>query len=157
MKIAAKRVEPRASQKQKLRFWLRMLKVQRYIESIIRRKLAAEFDTTLPRFDVMAALDHYDTGVRMKELSTHIKLSNGNVTTIVDRLVKDGLVIREDDPQDRRVVTVRLSDKGRADFVRMAAAHEGWLDEIFSALSPAEVDGMVAYLDDLGQTIGVPK
>ena len=75
MTVAAKKIEPRATQKQKLRFWLRLLKVQRYIETIVRRKLAAEFDTTLPRFDVMAALDHYDGGVRMKELSTHIKLA----------------------------------------------------------------------------------
>ena len=157
MTVAARTPASPGPHKQKLRFWLRMLKVQRYIETIIRRKLAAEFNTTLPRFDVMAALDDFDGEVRMKELSTHIKLSNGNVTTIVDRLVKDGLVTRENDPSDRRVVTVQLSAKGRRDFAHMATAHEAWLDEILATLSTAEVDGMVTYFDELAMAIGVSK
>ena len=58
----------------------------------MRERLRSEFDTTLPRFDVMAALDRRRDGMTMSELSRLLLVSNGNVTGIVDRLVADGLV-----------------------------------------------------------------
>ena len=53
-----------------------------------------EFNATLPRFDVMAALYRKPDGMLMSELSRFLLVSNGNVTGIVDRLVSDGFVVR---------------------------------------------------------------
>jgi len=60
-----------------------------------------EFDTTLPRFDVMAAL-YARKRVEHDELSGVLRVSNGNVTGIVDRLVGDGLIVRVPVEGDRR-------------------------------------------------------
>jgi len=84
--------------KTRLRLWLRLLKVSRSIEGQLRENLRTEFDSTLPRFDVLAALYRYPKGMRMSELSGVLKVSNGNVTGIVDRLVNDGAVIRSSVP-----------------------------------------------------------
>ena len=46
--------------KQKLRLWLRLLRVARTIEVELRRRFALQFATTLPKFDVMAALARAD-------------------------------------------------------------------------------------------------
>ena len=72
--------------KQRLRVWLRLLKLSRGMENTLRERMRAEFGTTLTRFHVMAALDRHLQGLKMSELSSVLKVSNGNVTGIVDRL-----------------------------------------------------------------------
>ena len=104
--------------KQRLRVWLRLLKIQRLMETEIRERLRVEFATTLPRFDVLAALYREEKGLKMSELSTALMVSNGNVTGIVERLVSDGLVIRVPVSGDRRAMLVRLTERGRAFFCR---------------------------------------
>lgn len=145
--------EPPAS-KQRLRFWLRLLKLQRHIEAVLRERLRAEFETTLPRFDVMAALYHHERGLRMSALSSYLKVSNGNVTGIVDRLVQDGSIIRVPVKGDRRAMVVRLTTKGRDEFNHMAGVHEGWVNELLAELSPDEADAMMAAMDRLNQSLG---
>ena len=80
--------------KQRLRLWLRLLKTSRDVEGNIRERLRTRYDTTLPRFDVLAALYRNGKGLKMSELSGALRVSNGNVTGIVDRLVTDGAVVR---------------------------------------------------------------
>ena len=104
--------------KQSLRLWLKLLSCTTVIENWLRNRLRAEFGTTLPRFDVLAALDRHPEGLRMGELSRYLLVSNGNVTGIVQRLEEEGLIEREQAPNDRRAIRVRLSPKGRALFAR---------------------------------------
>lgn len=50
----------------------------------------------------------------LKDMAAALQLESPVVTGIVDRLVKEGLVTREEDPQDRRSLKISLTDKGRA-------------------------------------------
>ncbi|MGR3568906.1 MAG: MarR family winged helix-turn-helix transcriptional regulator, partial [Pseudooceanicola nanhaiensis] len=93
--------------------WLRMLKSTRRVEAALRERLRRDFATTLPRFDVMAALARYEDGLKMSALSGVLRVSNGNVTGIVDRLAEEGLVVRVQVPGDRRASLVRLTRKGQ--------------------------------------------
>ncbi|RMH47916.1 MAG: MarR family transcriptional regulator [Alphaproteobacteria bacterium] len=120
--------------KERLRAWLRLLKVTRRIEAAIRSRMRTEFNTTLPRFDVLAALDRFPDGLRMSELSGLLRVSNGNVTGVVDRLVGEGLVERHAVAGDRRAQLVRLTGRGRAAFAEMARRHEAWVNELMSGL-----------------------
>ena len=126
--------------KQRLRVWLRVLKLQRQMEAELRERLRNRFDTTLPRFDVLAALDHHAEGLRMSELSSWLKVSNGNVTGIIERLVQDGLVKRVPVEGDRRAMTVRLTDRGRKDFEAMAHVHEGWIASLIGSIDNTDAD-----------------
>src|SRR5258708_37924146 len=109
-----------AASKARLRVWLRILKVSRLIERELRERLRVEFDTTLPRFDVMAALYRAEKGVNMSELSGVLRVSNGNVTGIVDRLVADGPIKRGPLEGDRPAMNVRLTEKGRTRFSELS-------------------------------------
>jgi len=149
-----KQPEDRPASKQRLRFWLRLLKLQRHMEAVLRERLRAEFATTLPRFDVMAALYHHRQGLRMSELSSFLKVSNGNVTGIVNRLVQDGSIIRVPVKGDRRAMVVQLTTKARNEFSHMAQVHEGWVDELLAELSPADAEAMMAGMDLLNQSLG---
>ena len=120
--------------KERLRTWLALLKTTRAIEAELRVRMRDTFGTTLARFDVMSALDRSPEGLRMSELSAALRVSNGNVTALVDRLVADGLARREAVEGDRRVSRVALTERGRRDFAAMATVHEAWVDELLSPI-----------------------
>jgi DNA-binding MarR family transcriptional regulator len=117
-----------------LRLWLRMLTTTNLVQAELRKRLRAEFDTTLPRFDLMAQLERHPEGLKMTELSRRLMVTGGNITGITDQLEKEGLVTRDTDPNDRRSISVRLTPDGRAQFDRMAVAHEQWVVEMFGGL-----------------------
>ena len=125
--------------KQRLRLWLRLLKASRHIEAALRERMRSEFDTTLPRFDVLAALHKSDEGLTMGQLSQALMVSNGNVTGLVDRLAEEGAVERQSVAGDRRAARVALTQAGRADFERMAAVHEEWVTDLLGALDDSEI------------------
>ncbi len=135
--------------KERLRLWLRILAAQRVIENEVRERLRVEHDTTLPRFDVMAVLYRSEEGLKMSELSGELRVSNGNVTGIVDRLVNEGLIIREPVPGDRRAMLVRLTDEGRETFAGMAEAHEGWIDDLLGGADADEAAALAGRLHEI--------
>ncbi len=123
---------------QALRLWLRMLSCTTRIENVIRKRLVAEFGTTLPRFDLMAQLERHPEGLTMRELSQRMMVTGGNVTGITDQLEREGLVVRTPHPNDRRAFFVRLTPAGRRLFRRMASTHERWVIELFDGWSAPE-------------------
>lgn len=141
--------DPETPSKERLRLWLRFLKASRTIEAALRENLRNEFQTTLPRFDVMAALSRYEDGLKMSQLSGVLRVSNGNVTGIVDRLAEDGFLIRVPVPGDRRASLVRLTQRGNEEFARQAAAHEAWISEMLSDYSPEESRDISLRLEQL--------
>lgn len=120
----------RDGQKPQLRLWLRMLSITKMISQEIRRRLRAEFQATLPQFDLLAQLYRERDGLRLGELSRRTMVTNGNITGLADRLEADGLIVREAMDGDRRVTVAKLTKHGREVFAGMAKAHEGWLREL---------------------------
>jgi DNA-binding MarR family transcriptional regulator len=139
--------------KQSLRLWLRLLSCSMIVDKRLRMRFEEDFDMTLPRFDVLAALERHAAGLKMSELSESLMVSNGNVTGVVSRLIQDGLVTRTVDQEDRRSATVRLTRKGRDSFLKMAEAHEGWMNEMFSDMSNHQIDELMRLLMNLRRSI----
>lgn len=140
--------------RQHLRLWLKLLKTSGTIEALLRNRLKNECDTTLPRFDVLAALDHHPDGLRMSELSSFLMVSNGNVTGIANRLVDEGLVTRRSGEEDARVNILSLTDTGKAQFADMAAKHAAWVDEILSPLDDQNMQAITTMLDQIQRRVG---
>lgn len=140
-----------SASKTRLRLWLKLLKLTRGIESDIRENLRRDFASTLPRFDVMAALARYPDGLKMSELSGVLRVSNGNVTGIVDRLVDDGMVVREPVVGDRRAFLVRLLPQGEVEFAQHAKAHEAWIDAHLSKISEERALRLIELMDEMEQ------
>ncbi|KIN70291.1 Transcriptional regulator, MarR family [Sulfitobacter noctilucae] len=126
--------------RRRLRTWLRLLRVTRSTENQLREFMRLNHETTLPRFDVMAALYSSPDPMKMSDLSKRLLVSNGNASTVVNRLEKDGLVQRTAEQQDRRVVLVDLTPEGRRQFQAQAKGHEAVVDDIFSELDHADLD-----------------
>lgn len=143
--------QDRPLSKQRLRVWLRMLAAHRGIETMLRERLRVDHDSTLPRFDVLSALDRYRDGLRMSDLSARLKVSNGNVTGIIERLVGEGMVERVAVDGDRRAMRVRLTPEGITRFAAMATDHETWVNEMMASFSAAELDSLIDLLDRMGE------
>ena len=136
-----------SASKDRLRLWLRLLKVVRGVESELRENLRQEHNTTLPRFDVMAALSRHPEGLKMSKLSGVLRVSNGNVTGIADRLSDEGLVERVAVPGDRRATVLRLTPAGQREFALQAAEHERWVDRLLSGISAADAREIATRLN----------
>ncbi len=132
--------------KLELRLWLRMLTCSTVIQSEIRRRLQAQFGVTLPRFDLMAQLEKAPDGLTLGQLSRRMMVSNGNVTGLVERLSRDGLLERRANAADRRSALVALTENGRTTFAAMAKAHGEWIADFFRDLSDADIERLMSLL-----------
>jgi len=149
----SERLDGAPHSKQSLRLWLKLLSCTMIVEKRLRARLDEDFSTTLPRFDVLAALERHAQGLKMSALSEFLMVSNGNVTGVVTRLIEDGLVTRTVDQEDRRSATVRLTRKGRETFLKMAAANEQWMETMFADLSDHQSGDLMRLLTHLRRSI----
>lgn len=137
--------------KRRLKMWIRLLGVTRAAENGLREYLRLKHETTLPRFDVMAALYRRREGVTMSELSRMLLVSNGNATAVVDRLEGEGLVLRTPSELDRRTVHVALTAEGLKAFETMAEGHEAEVARLFAGITDEELDQLTAILKRMGR------
>jgi len=143
-----KALEAPGDHRAELRLWLRLLTCSTLVESEIRRRLREEFDSTLPRFDLMAQLERAPDGMVLGEVSKRMMVSPGNITVLVERLTESGHISRTTLPTDRRVQVIALTPFGRAEFEKMAATHADWISDLFAGVSPQ--DGGV-LMDELAK------
>ncbi len=132
-----------------LKLWLRLLASSTQIENEVRHRLRERFDISLARFDYLSQLYRTKSGMKMRELSRLLMVTGGNVTGLTDELERDGLVVRESSPSDRRAWIVRLTAKGRTSFEAMAEEHERWIRELFAGFDGNAVATLHAQLGTL--------
>lgn len=132
--------------KRRLKMWLGLLHVNRATESHMREYLRVKHQTTLPRFDVMAALHRSRKRITMSELSRMLLVSNGNATAVVDRLERDGLVKRMVSDTDRRTIFAALTVAGLRQFEVLAVDHEREVNNLLDALSEPELETLTVLL-----------
>jgi DNA-binding MarR family transcriptional regulator len=149
MALARVLERPEPHSKRRLRLWLRLYGATSVIEREMRRFLRTDFATTLPRFDLMAALERAPEGLTMGELSRRLMVSGGNVTSIVAGLERAALVRRRSPASDRRTSFVALTEQGRAVFADMARDHERWIDQLLADVADEDVEALADLLAEL--------
>lgn len=127
------------------RVWLRLLSCTMAIEKELQRRFI-ERGTTLPRFDVLAALDRNPDGMTMGALSRALLVSNGNVTQLTQKLKRDGLIEVAPLPSDRRTQIVRMTEEGAQQFHKLARAHNDWIDQMLAGLDFSQRERMYVAL-----------
>jgi DNA-binding MarR family transcriptional regulator len=140
-----------------IRVLLRLLSCSMTIEKRLRRRFVEQFDTTLPRFDVLATLERHRGGITMSALSQSLLVSNGNVTAVVRQLEADGLLVSRPAPDDRRRSIVALTERGRSHFQELAAAHHGWIATMFAAMPDDKLAALYDLLAALKTSLGAEQ
>jgi DNA-binding MarR family transcriptional regulator len=141
------------AEQQSLRLWLRLLSCTMVIEKRVQRRLSDQFATTLPRFDILAALDRAESGMMMSELSRALLVSNGNVTALVKTLAADGHVTLSPSASDKRASIVTLTQNGQIYFAKLATAHHGWIEDMLSGVSTVQREFLFDLLGSLKVSI----
>lgn len=128
-----------------LSVWVRLLKAHGLMLREVRRRVPVSL--TLPQFDVLAQLYRREGGMTPGELTRELLVTAGNVTGIVERLVRLGLAERRPVPQDRRAVRVRLTPRGRQLMRRIIPRHRR---DVASVLARVPVGDLARLRDLLG-------
>ena len=139
------------------RFWLQILSLHGYIFSSLNSILNSQFDLSVAKFDVLAQLDRHKEGLALGQLSQNLKVSGGNVSGLVRRLLVDGLISKKMSSDDRRSFIVRLTPKGNALFQKASAVHKRHLVQCFQNASAVELEATSAALKSLSALVHVPK
>ncbi len=99
--------------------------------------------------------------INFRKLSNDLGVTPGDVTGIVDRLAKQGLVSREEDPQDRRVIVLQATDKGRALLANLRESGANQMAQVLARMSSEELEslshGLSALVRALKETNEKPK
>ena len=128
-----------------LSVWVRLLKAHGLMLREVRRRVPVSL--TLPQFDVLAQLYRREAGMTPGELTRELLVTAGNVTGIVERLVRLGLADRRPVPHDRRAVRVRLTARGRQLMRRIIPRHRR---DVASMLARVPADDLARLRDLLG-------
>ena len=134
-----------------LRLWLRLLYCASHIESMLQSKISSDFGISLARFDLLSQLERVGAGLTMSEVSRRMMVSNGATTSLVDKLVEDGLVLREAHPIDRRTTILHLTEQGRKRFLAMASEHERWVIGLLAEVDATTKQHLLSGLGTLKQ------
>lgn len=137
--------------------WLRLLSCSTIIEKRLRRRFIDKHGTTLPRFDILSALEREPDGMTMGDLSRALLVSNGNVTALVRQLEAQGYVKSRADPEDRRSFRVALTPVGRTHFAEFATAHHRWIKGMFAGMGREEQTKLYALLAALKSSIAAEE
>ena len=107
-------------------------------------------DITLPQFMVMKYLSRNDN-CRMSDLSDAMSVTMGNMTGMVDRLVREGYVKRSEDPEDRRIVRVVLTKKGKDAAARISEHRIKGIMHMFAVLSEGEIRTLFSIMEKIAK------
>jgi len=118
----------------------------------LTKGMAREVGLTGPQLTVIKLLESFDN-LSLSSLSERIRAQNSTVTGIIDRMEREGLVRRERSTTDRRVVHIRLSEKGQ----KLARQIQVEPMEIFRGallgLSAADLRDLLRIMNKLGKYV----
>lgn len=106
---------------------------------------------SVTKFDALAQLHRYPEGLSMTTLSELLKVTNGNVSGLVARLLKDGLVERQMSLTDRRSFTTRLAPRGRQVFEAALLVHDAVLSDCLRAVPPQKLGDAAQLLRGISE------
>ncbi len=129
-----------------------LINLSRASNSVISRleqSISASSGLTTPQFGVLEALFHLGP-LCQKDLAEKLLCTSGNLTAVIDNLIKQELVERVADTNDRRRHFITLTKKGTELIAKIFPQHAAEVQQIFSSLSKAEQDTLRVLCRKLG-------
>ncbi len=118
-----------------IRVWFRFLRLESRIQSTVAEQLRA-IDLSVPQCDVLTTLTEAE-GISQQELAQRLYVTKGNISGLLDRLERAGLVERRSTAVDRRQYSIHLTASGRAAAERAIALQHALIAATLGRL-PAE-------------------
>jgi len=128
--------------------WIKFSRANNTLSTAMRRNVE-EQGLTLSQFGVLEILEHIGP-LSLKEIGLKILLTASNLVTVIDNLVKQGLVKRIPSKHDRRSIIIHLTDKGSESIAPVFRNHLDQLIECFSVLDTEQLQTLGSLSKDLG-------
>jgi len=121
-----------------------LIALSRATNSVHRReyKTIKEGGLTVSQFSVLEVLYHKGA-LKVQEIIEKTLSTGGNMTVVIENLVKDDLVMRFKDPEDKRVNLISITDKGKALIDSIFPSHIENINEIFNVLTEEEKKSLI--------------
>jgi len=119
------------------------------VQSLLERRSEAYFQPfglTGAQFNILNLLAYRDGRLNQSELVDLLLVGKSSISIVLNRMVRDGLVEREEHPKDRRHTILVLTPKGRTLWRKISPRYESSVKKVFGALPPARRQ---RFLDDL--------
>lgn len=139
------------SQRLALGLWIVLARAYSTFGKAIAGKVQ-EYDLTVPQFGTLEALYHLGP-LSLGELADKLLVTGGNVTYVMDRLERRGLVARYRSEKDRRVVHARLTPEGHDLVASVFPEHAEYVEHLCRHLDVAEQESLRELLKTLGKGI----
>jgi MarR family transcriptional regulator, 2-MHQ and catechol-resistance regulon repressor len=135
-------------EKDALDVYIKLSRAAESVEVRVNRHLK-DYGLTWSQFGVLEALFHLGP-LHQQDLAAKILKSSGNLTMVIDNLVKRGLVERERDRYDRRFITICLSEAGRQLIGSIFPGHVAQVMDAVGVLTPTEQQQLAQLCRKLG-------
>jgi DNA-binding MarR family transcriptional regulator len=114
-------------------------------------RVVQPFGLTRAQFDILKILEHQtaDGSADQTALGRMLVVNRSNITGIVDRMERDGLVVRAGDPADRRIKRIRVTPKGRRLFRSADAAYVRRTAEVVAGLTPSDFAALCRLMESI--------
>jgi MarR family transcriptional regulator, organic hydroperoxide resistance regulator len=123
----------------------------RNVSVIIRkrgREILSNFGITPPQLNALVILKEQGE-ITMGELCDHMYLACSTATDLIDRMERNGLIARERDQNDRRVIRLKVLAPGRQIIDEVMKARKRYLGGVLQQVPEDERDSLIRYLGDL--------
>src|SRR5271167_1360726 len=138
----------RSEKRRTLGTYVKLMRAANAARNFASRTLADK-GVTLTQFAVLEALYHLGP-MSLSDIAEKVLTTGGNLTMVVGNLEKQGLASRQQCPEDRRMLSVVLTAKGKSLIRGMFPRHAAAIAEFLGVLSPEEQ----AHLGDLCRKLG---
>jgi len=135
-----------------LNAYLALQRVYSVVNRNVSKKLA-KWGLSVPKYGVILQLYDHET-LALSELSKLIFCGNSNLTALIDRMERDGLVQRVNHESDRRVKEIRLTEKGRELAPKVISEYRPFLHQMMNCLSPEEHRLFIDLLTRMKERLG---
>jgi DNA-binding MarR family transcriptional regulator len=126
--------EDMADTKEQVTAWMNLQQVNRVLEGLLERRVREATDLSLPEYQALFRLQIASGHpLHMSEIASQLINSPSGMTRIADRLEKGGLIERATPQDNRRIVLVELTDRGREVLAEADRAFREALQESFSS------------------------
>lgn len=149
--MAVKDVTDRRADRRKneIRLWLSVLDLHSFVYRELNKKLKSEAGISVAKFDVLVQLKRFPDGLSMGDLSAKLKVSNGNVSGLVNRLSNDALVDKSMSRNDRRSFVAVLTPEGHQKMEKATVVLHDVLARCFHAVGE---DTIINATENLRET-----
>lgn len=114
----------------------------------------AEYGLSSATGDALLYIHRLGGGMRQNTLARHMGIEGPSLVRLLDQLCAAGLVLRCDDPDDRRAKTLALTAKGRAIIVRLESVLDEMRNRVLAKVSDQDVAATLRVLEAIAEATG---